>query len=393
MKILTLTTLFPNDVDKQHGIFIETRLRKFADKFDPEIKVIAPVPWFPIDSKLFGQYAKFARVSRRETRFNLEVDHPRYPVVPKVGMNIAPVLLALSCIAPMRKLKSQGYDFDLIDAHYFYPDGVAAALLSTWFKKPVVVSARGSDINYLSKYRIPGYWIKYVKKHINHSITVSGALKDEMIELGYDPSKISVIRNGVDLELFTPPVNRQALREELGLTGNVILSVGRLVKLKGHDLVIRAMSEIPDTTLLIAGEGPEKESLNDLIRANGLQSRIKLLGSVNQHQLVKYYGAADLLVLASENEGWANVLLEAMACGTPVVAANTGGTPEVVSSADAGLLVNRDVESLREGFEKLLAIQPDRSLVRRYAEGYSWDTVAENLMDVYNGITTGPLRY
>jgi len=345
MNILTFTTLFPNDADKQHGIFIETRLRKYSDQYDHGIKVMAPVPWFPFSSNIFGQYAKYARVSKSEKRFDLDVSHPRYPVVPKIGMSIAPLLLALSCIAPIRKLKADGYDFDLIDAHYFYPDGVAAALLSTWFKKPVVVTARGSDINYLSKYRIPGYWIKYVKKHINHSITVSAALKHEMIGLEYDANNISVIRNGVNLELFTPPANRQLLRKEL----------------------------------------KEKESLNKLIKANGMQDRVRLLGSVNQQELVDYYGAADLLVLASENEGWANVLLEAMACGTPVVAANTGGTPEVVSSADAGLLVNRDVASLRKGFEELLAIQPDRSLVRDYAEGYSWDSVSEKLMNVYEG--------
>ncbi|HWJ95116.1 MAG TPA: glycosyltransferase, partial [Telluria sp.] len=155
MKILTFSTLFPNSEKPGHGIFVETRLRHLVASGKVESRVVAPVPWFPLRHERFGSYARFAKVPRQEVRHAIRVTHPRYPVVPKIGMNVAPALLAQSARREIGRILDEGYDFDLIDAHYFYPDGVAAAMLGRYFNKPVVVTARGSDITLFPKYRVP----------------------------------------------------------------------------------------------------------------------------------------------------------------------------------------------------------------------------------------------
>ncbi|HEX9173229.1 MAG TPA: glycosyltransferase family 4 protein, partial [Telluria sp.] len=146
MKILTFSTLFPNSEKPGHGIFVETRLRHLVASGQVEARVVAPVPWFPSAHPRFGQYARQARVPRAELRHGIAVSHPRYPVLPKIGMNVAPLLLAQAVKPAIARLLDEGFDFDLIDAHYFYPDGVAAAMLARHFNKPLVITARGSDI-------------------------------------------------------------------------------------------------------------------------------------------------------------------------------------------------------------------------------------------------------
>ena len=161
MKILVLTTLYPNSQQSRHGVFIENRVLNFKKKYpDVEIHIMAPVPWFPFSSEKFGHYGKYAEIPESEIRSELRVWHPRYPVIPKVGMSISPVLLALAILPKIKKLIRDGFDFDVIDAHYFYPDGVAAVWLAKQLNKPITVTARGSDIHLLPNYSLPRKMIK-----------------------------------------------------------------------------------------------------------------------------------------------------------------------------------------------------------------------------------------
>ncbi|MBW8066835.1 MAG: glycosyltransferase family 4 protein, partial [Ferrovum sp.] len=155
MRLLTFSSLYPNATKPHHGIFVETRLRQLLDTQPVEARVMAPVPWFPFTHERFGDYARQARVPQREVRRGISIEHPRYPLIPKFGMNLAPWGMALACLPLLRAQIRHGQDFDLIDAHYFYPDGVAATLLGRWLKKPVLITARGSDLNLLPDYPIP----------------------------------------------------------------------------------------------------------------------------------------------------------------------------------------------------------------------------------------------
>ena len=390
MKILTFSTLYPNAETPSHGIFVETRLRHLlADFADLAAKVVAPVPWFPFAAKRFGHYAKFARVPESEQRNGVSILHPRYLQLPKIGMNCAPQFLARASYPVLKKIIRDGFDFDLIDAHYYYPDGVAATLLGKWLNKPVIVTARGTDINLIPDFAAPRKMILDASRNAAASVTVSQGLKKRMVELGAAAEKIHVLRNGVDLTLFQP-VDRVRIRAELGWQGKVLLSVGNLLELKGHHLVIDAMRDLVEYRLVIIGSGKEEEKLRRQCHAANVADRVEFIGSLAQNKLKTYYGAADALILASSREGWANVLLESMACGTPVIATRVGGNPEVVSCADAGILLpERSAQSIAEGVCKLFSSYPDRNSTRRYAEQFDWRETSVLQMKLFERILSG----
>jgi len=392
MKLLTFSTLFPNSIRPNHGIFVETRLRYLVASGKASAQVVAPVPWFPSTHPRFGSYANFARVPREETRNGLNVAHPRYALIPKIGMNVAPALLAQGVKPVIARMLDQGNDFDLIDAHYFYPDGVAAAALGRYFNKPVVITARGSDITLIPQHRTARRLIVEAAARADAMITVCNALKTGLTELGADPHKIHSLRNGVDLVRFQPG-DRAALRAELGMKGFTLISVGNLAPVKGHDLTIQALTLMPDTSLWIAGAGPDRAKLEALAAELGVSERVRFLGSVPNTELHRFYAAADAMVLASSREGWANVLLESMACGTPVVATRVWGTPEVVTAPAAGILMDeRSPAGLADAVARLRATYPDHAATRRYAEGYSWDDTTNGQLALFEQVLNARRR-
>lgn len=377
MRLLTFTTLYPNTTRPHHGVFVETRLRHLLKSGEVRSRVIAPVPWFPFRHERFGPYGQLARIPSGEERHGIAISHPRYPLLPKIGMTSAPLSLAAFSRGEIARLRREGYDFDLIDAHYFYPDGVAAALLARWFDRPLVITARGTDINLIPRYRLPRRMIQWAAREAAALITVCQALKDALIELGVPGEKITVLRNGVDLERFAP-VDRREARAKLGLNRPTLLSVGYLIERKGHHIAIESLRELPEYELLIVGEGEERVSLENLARTLGVAERVRFLGVIPQGNLNLYYGAADALVLASSREGWANVLLESMACGTPVVATRSWGTPEVVTAPEAGVLMEeRSTVALVRAVRQLFARYPDRAATRRYAERFGWEATTQ----------------
>lgn len=386
MKILTLTTLFPDSTRPSHAVFVENRLRHVAATGEVEYRVISPVPWFPFSAPRFGAYAKFARVPRAETRHGFQVTRPRYLLLPKVGMTLAPLAMYAAMLPAARNLIRDGFDFDMIDAHYFYPDGVAAAMVAKALGKPFTVTARGTDINLIPRHALPRRMIRWVGAQSSANIAVCQALKDEMVDLGMAEEKTHVLRNGVDLTLFRPS-DREKTRAEHGLSGPTLLSVGLLILRKGHDLIIEAMRSLPDHTLLIAGGGPDRKALEQAAARHGVADRVRFLGLVGHDELPALYGAADALVLASDREGWPNVLLEAMACGTPVVATNIWGNPEVVRKPAAGQLIpERTPAAIADGVKALFAAMPAREATRAYAEDFDWGPTTQGQLRLFDTI-------
>ena len=373
MRILTFTTLYPNAVWPQFGIFVETRLRNLVSTGLLSARVMAPCPWFPFRSHRFGKYAAFAQIPRFEERHGIAIDHPRYVLIPKIGMTVAPYLLFATALPILRRQIAIGQDFEAIDAHYMYPDGVAAVMLGLALRRPVAITCRGSDINAISKYRIPRHHIIWAAKRAAAVVTVSQGLHERLSMLGIRSDRIKVLRNGVDTDLFFP-IDQSIARSRLGLTGRVLLSVGNLVPLKGHDLVIKALADLPSTTLLIVGQGTERTTLEALAREVGVADRVRFLEPVPQHELRDIYSAADALVLASSSEGWPNVLLESMACGTPVIATDIPGAREIVGSPEVGqLLPERTPKSISKSVESLFATPRDAAEIRAFAQRFSWD--------------------
>lgn len=390
LRTLLFSTLYPSSARPRHGIFVETRLRELLGSGQVESKVVSPVPWFYSTDPRHGDYARMAATPRREIHNGIDVLHPRYFLPPKIGMNIAPFMLAAGALGAIRQLQREGFDFDLIDAHYFYPDGVAAALLARHLNKPFVVTARGTDINLIPDYAIPRRLIQYTASKAFASISVCQALSDRIASLCPRHTKLVVLRNGVDLKRFHPIPQAEARAMLQWPEATTLLSVGYLVERKGHHLVIRALANLPGCRLAIVGDGPEEAALKSLAANLGVSDRVEFVGSVAQDELYKYYSAADLLVLASSREGWANVLLESMACGTPVVATSIWGTPEVVAAPEAGVLAaERTPESLAEAIALLRAEMPSSEAVRRYAERFGWEDTTAGQLALFQEVIQG----
>lgn len=386
MKLLTYTTLYPNAAQPNHAVFVENRLTHLVRNSEAETRIIAPVPWFPFRGPRFGEYGKYADVPHREQRHGLTIFHPRFPVIPKMGMHLAPELLYRATMGVVRRNLRDHGDVDILDAHYFYPDGVAAARIAQQLQKPLVITARGTDINLIPDYPGPRKKILKAAAQAAGIVTVCAALKDRLVELGATADKIHVLRNGVDLELFTPA----AKAERSPSDPFVLLSVGLLIPRKGHDLIVKALPGLPNVHLHIAGDGPERRALLQLAEALGVADRVKLFGQIPHRELPALYRAADILVLASDREGWPNVLLEAMACGTPVAATKIWGTPEVVTCRQAGQLIDaRTPDAIAATVAAMLDDLPDRSETRRYAEQFSWQQTTDGLFRLFSDICAG----
>ncbi len=384
IRVLTFSTLFPYPAHPTHGIFVAERLRHLAASGAVDLRVVAPTPWFFITHPKLNKYAWLgSQAPDRESHCGLDVRHPRYLLIPKIGMSTAPFFLAVGARRAIQNLLDEGFDFDLIDAHYFFPDGVAALMLGRYFNKPVVITARGSDLNQIPHYWLPRQMIRLTAQRADGLITVSAALKAVLVGMGVDDDRVTVLRNGVDLKRFSP-VDRNAARDRLGLTRTTLLSVGFLIDRKGHDLVMRALLDLPGVDLLIVGDGPQREVLRALPATLGIADRVRFVGEVPQDQLRDYYAAADLLVLASSREGWANVLLESMACGTRVAATNVWGAPEAITAPEAGILIEeRTPQAIAKGVARLLQTPADPVATRRYAMNYSWESTTQGQLALF----------
>jgi teichuronic acid biosynthesis glycosyltransferase TuaC len=253
------------------------------------------------------------------------------------------------------------------------------------------VTARGTDLNLIPEYALPRRMMQWAASRASASIGVCSALVDVLRGWNIPQDNLYVMRNGVDLVRFRP-VAQNTARAELGLTGNpLLLSVGYLVERKGHHIVIEALATLlpthPGARLIIIGEGEQRSNLQALCQHLGVSDRVTFTGSLPNADLFKWYSAADVMILASSREGWANVLLESMACGTPVVAARIWGTPEVVSEQVAGRLVDqRTGIAFAEVITSLLSSYPDRSKVRAYAEKFSWQSTTEAQLALFDQI-------
>ncbi len=350
-----------------------------------QIIVVAPVPWFPIEHKIFGQYGIFAAVPKSEVRHGITIYHPRYLVLPKIGMNLAPLLMAISLWPTIRRLHKQ-HSFDIIDGHFIYPDGVVAVLFAKLLKIPVIITARGNDITLYPNYWLPRRLVKWAINKATAVISVCRYLSEEITKLGVTQNNNLVMRNGVDLETFSPR-NREAMRKKLGLNSFTLISVGHFIERKGHHYVIEALTQMPDVKLILIGDGPMEKELRSLVKLHQLDDRVIFTGGIKQNLLADYYSAADCMVLASSREGWANVLLESMACGTPVVATAVSGTPEVVLNEIAGQLINdRSSTTIVSGIQKLRQNYPSKEAVRDYAQKFDWQETTTNLYTLIDSI-------
>ncbi|MBN2512094.1 MAG: glycosyltransferase family 4 protein [Sedimentisphaerales bacterium] len=361
----------------------------FAKRENCEIKVVAPLPYCPPWPWLGSRYV-LSQIKKTESLGGIEVYHPRYPLIPGISMPLHGLLIFLFTLPLIIKIKKR-FDFDLIDGHYIYPDGFAAVLMGRFLDRPVILSARGSDIHHFTDFKLIRPMISYALNKADHVISVSSALARYMKRLDIPDGKISIVPNGVDTSLFFPMPRAEARDRLIGSeSSKVIVSVGSLTENKGYHVLIDAMprllQEVPGVRLFIIGKGPYRGIIADKIKVNGLDDNVILVGEIDNRDLRVWYNAADVFCLASAREGWANVIMEALACGTPVVATNVWGAPEVLTSNDVGMLVERNPDAIAKGLVWALNRDWDRDLIYNHVASRTWDVVAEEIAEIFSGV-------
>lgn len=386
MKILSFTSLFPNSENPSRGVFIERRLRALNALEDVSVRVIAPIPRFPLGHLISDHHKEGKRANRRSNLNGLDVEYPRAITPPFAGMYLAPGALFRAGIKAAQAAIHDGFDFDLIDAHYIYPDGYAAMRIADELGKPLIISVRGSDVTELPRHASLRPRIIEVLDRAARVICVSKALQAVVVdELGISADKVHVAGNGVDSAAFSrrnPATGPWSNARDQKL----VLSVGHLLAHKGHHLVIEALQHVEGVSLLLVGDGSERARLEKMADALGVADRVYFAGRVAPEHLAAYYSAADASILASSREGWANVLLESLACGTPVVASDISMNREVLEGCDAARLVPRTPSGIAKGISEILAarIEPDTAL--SFARRHTWERTADSVYQIFDQV-------
>ena len=379
LRVLTLSTLFPTAKRPGFGIFVERQSIGLAALDDTELQLVSPVGLAPWPLSLLPHYAGRSSLPEREEWKGILVHRPRYVTLPKIGRAHDARAMTKGVLPLLHEIRKD-FPFDLIAAEFFWPDGVAAMHLARALGVPFSVKARGSDIHYWGRRPDTGGQILETSRAAGGLIAVSEALRRDMIALGMEADKICVHRSGVDLDIFRP-VDRVSAKAALGIEGPLIASVGSLIPLKGQKLLIEALDQLPEASLILAGDGPERPKLERMARKFG--HRVRFLGNRPPDEMAGLLASADVMALPSEREGLANVWLESLACGTPIVIPDVGGAAEVVDRPQAGMLVAREPHAIAAALKAILADPPAQEEVRKSALRFSWDKGARELRDYY----------
>ncbi|HRZ05527.1 MAG TPA: glycosyltransferase [Candidatus Competibacteraceae bacterium] len=389
-RIIVFSTLFPSPSQPGAGLFIRERMFRVAQRLP--LVVVSPQPWFPLQ-RVIRWFAPNFRLPTPafEMQGTISIYRPRFFCVPRFLKNLDGFFMALGAFSTVRMLK-KSQNFNLIDAHFGYPDGYAATMLGHWLKLPVTITLRGTETGHANDpARRPQLMIGLMRA--TRIFSVSASLKAIAESLGIPGDRIRVVGNGVDLTKFYP-VGRDEARRQLALPldAKILISVGGLVERKGFHRVIACLpalcKQFPNLYYLIVGgasaEGNIEAQLRQQTAQLGLQERVRFLGVVPPEQLKISLSAADVFVLATRNEGWANVFLEAMACGLPVVTTDVGGNREVINDPELGMIVPfGDGVALEQALYEALAKSWDRTAIRRYAEANDWEGRVDLLCELF----------
>lgn len=395
--VVVFSSLFPSHIQPNAGVFVRERMFRVAERMP--LAVVAPTPWFPLQSLIRRWRPAFRPgAPPRENQAGIDVWYPRFPSVPGAFKCLDGWAMALAALPRLRALQRVGR-LDVLDAHFGYPDGFAATRLGRWLGVPVAVTLRGTEVRHAAD-PVLGRMLGRALHDADRVFAVSDSLRRLALGLGVPADRIRLIGNGVDLSRFRP-LDRAAARAALGLAPEVpvLVSVGGLCERKGFHRVIECLPALralgTDACLVIVG-GPSPEGdwtarLRAQTAALDLGDRVHLTGPRPQEELASLLSAADVFVLATRNEGWANVFLEAMACGLPVVTTDVGGNAEVVCRAELGTVVPfGEPSALIAALHNALTRTWDRAAIRAHAVQNAWPGRVDVLEEEFCALTRHP---
>jgi glycosyltransferase involved in cell wall biosynthesis len=347
------------------------------------------VPVFPIMTRLVPRFRARLRIPQQQIHgegdVTIDARYPRFLSVPGVIKPLDGFTLAASLRRLCRRLEPERFRPNVIDAHLAFPDGFAAVLLGALTDTPVTITVRGHDLNFMRQFPVRWAMTKFALRRAQRVIGVCQALVDAAVEAGAEPGRSLTVSNGVDTDLFHP-TDREEARRRLGLPLDrpVVVSVGAIIERKGFHVLIDAVARIPKERrpllAIVGGPGEEPDyrgKVDALVERLDLRDDVHFAGAVENHELRPWYNAANLSALASSREGWANVLLESMACGVPVVATDVWGTPECICRPEYGTLVpERTGEAFAHALDEALHERTwDADALVRYARENTWEAV------------------
>jgi glycosyltransferase involved in cell wall biosynthesis len=381
LKILILTNLFPTPWDPLRSAFNLQQFERLGQLHD--VDVLTAVDF---RQRLRGVRGKVDAA-------HLRTDHFTFVYPPLIGRTLHAVCWLISLLLQRgRRLRATRYDCIL--ASWGYPDAVAAGWLARMLGIPYVVKLHGSDLNVQATHAGRRWQIRGALQKAGAVITVSRALASMAIGIGADRSNVHTLYNGVDADRFTPG-DQQAARQRLRLAGGdpMLLFVGNLKRAKGCLDLLEAFPALlavrPNARLAYVGTGACASELLERAAALGCSAQVELIGSITHVGLGDWFRAADLLCLPSHNEGVPNVVLEAMSCGTPVVATRVGGIPEVVPAFAGVLVPPQDPASLRAALIEASERQWNATQIATHASRFRWDDNVQRLDRILKAAVEG----
>lgn len=389
LRVLVLTSRFPDAVRPTLGIIMARQILALARREGVEVEVIAPLrlPVFPLS--LAQRHRRLRAIPLEERWEGLSVRRPRYRTLPKRVAH-EPRVLARTLLPLLRGVRER-FAYDIVAAQFFWPEGPASVFLGEQLGVPVSIKGRGPDVEMKARDPRLRQLIVEAGKEADGVLAISEDLKERMAALGMPKERIEVHYTGIDRSLFRVR-EMEAEKAALGLSGPVLLTAGNLIPRKGHLLLIEALRLLDGATLLVAGTGPEMPLLRKRARELGVERRVRFLGVVPHHRMPRLYSAADVTVHGASLEGLSNVLVESLACGTPVVATAVGGAGEAVTRMEAGRLVRQDPAAIAAAVRELLINPPPRELVASSVASFSWERSGATLEAHLRAVVEGYKR-
>lgn len=378
MKLLFVSNLFPDESDPVRGLDNATLLHNLREEKDYQIRVISPRPT-PLPLKKPGN----PKIKPRETDLCFLPKYVSVGYIPRAGSRWNDHLLERGIQKSFLQLICS-WNPDMVLGSWLFPDGCALARLCAIRKLPLILITQGSDTHQYLKDPIRKKKIKSAIHSSRSVICRSGDLADQLAQAGVPREKLSVVYNGIDTGVFTP-ISRSEARSQAGIENDspLLLFVGNLLPVKNPSFLLRAHAMLnqrrvpsgkPPATLCLVGQGPLRRTLEKETEELGTSAHTRWLGRLNPREVALWMNAADLFCLTSLNEGFPNVLLEAIACGLPIVSTDVGGIREKVNSPSIGRLVNLDdLPGYIEALEKTLDSRPMGAPI---SVDFSWKQVS-----------------